>query len=1046
MASTYTIGTAEGVIRITYDPAGVAAAKKDQEALGASSVKAGSAMSKSSKVMAVGGLLIAAGLGEAAKQASDFQAKMTLLVTAGGESQQALGMVGKGIESIAIKTGTSLDQLADGMYIVEKAGKHGAEGLRVLEAAAEGAKAEGTDLTVMTTGLTSIMQSYASTMKDPVQATNELVAASGLAKASMQDFVNSLPNVLPLASAVGISFAQVGGALATLTQHGTSAAEASQELNNTIRALVAPNTVASKAMQQLGINVTDLEKNVGKRGLTGSIAVVVDAIGKHMGPAGLVLVNTFMQSQSAGEDLKEMMGTFKGPMLDLAQQFMAGKISAQDWSGALKGMAPIQQSQMQQFATLAKRAGGFNTLLRQGSPAAQTMTAALKQTLGGATGMNTALQLSGESAGYFNDAVNTIGESANKTGKDVSTWATTQKNASVQLGRAKAAGQVLTVQLGTVLLPTIIKIAKALAGFMGWFASLSSGWQKTIVGVLGVVAALLLLASTFKKLEEAAKALKALALFLKLDVLWTNLMAAATKAWAVVQAILDAEMWASPIGLIIAAVVALAVAVFLVIKYHKQIAAFFVMIWGKIWSFMKMIGAWFAGPFVNFFKTIGRAIMAFFSPVWSFFKAIGAWFAGPFAAFFVGLWHDMEAIWSGIVSVFKTAFNIIMIPLKLYFAFWKGVWNLFAPLVKAIFGLIVAIVTLALKLVWMVVSLYLMLIIKLWNLVWGAIQTAWNATWNFIKMIFSAAWDWIWGKIQAGMAMVRAAWSAFTGALQTAWNAVWNFIKGIVMAFWNWIHPYIQTAINVVSAIISSAWNHIKAVTTSIWNLIIGVVKAVWGKIKTALAAIAAVGGIIGGYFQKAYDAVKTKVLAVVSYVAGLGSKIIKAIGNTGSMLYNAGKDIIQGLINGITNMIGKLTSKLKSVTKMIPSWKGPATVDAKLLTPNGKLIMAGLIDGILKATPALKKTLQGITTSIPMTVASGASSQTYTTQMSAARSSSTAAAPPDHGPYYLPLDGKVVAEFVIDAVTGEPKLIKKTSDEGARQTSWAGSGRKGSV
>src|SRR6185312_14311374 len=179
MASTYTIGTAEGVIRITYDPEGVAKAKKDQEELGATSLKTGSEMSKSSKVMAVAGLAVAAGIGVAVKQASDFQSKMTLLVTAGNESQAALGSVSKGIESIAIDTGTSLDQLADGMYIVEKAGKHGAAGLDVLKAAAEGARAEGTDLATMTTGLTSIMQSYAGTMKDPVQATNESVSASG---------------------------------------------------------------------------------------------------------------------------------------------------------------------------------------------------------------------------------------------------------------------------------------------------------------------------------------------------------------------------------------------------------------------------------------------------------------------------------------------------------------------------------------------------------------------------------------------------------------------------------------------------------------------------------------------------------------------------------------------------------------------------------------------------------------------------------------------------------------------------------------------------
>lgn len=1042
MAANYSLGVATGVIRIVYDDAGVTKAQGGIKATEAQSTKSAGVMGKNAKILAAGGLIIAAGLAVATKQAADFQAKMELLVTAGGESQAALGSVSKGIEKIAIDTGTGLDDLAEGMYIVEKAGYRGAAGLNVLRVAAQGARAEGVQLSIMTQGLTSIMQSYAGTMKNPVQATNELVAAAGMAKTTMTDFVNSLPTVLPIASAAGISFAQVAGALATLTQHGTSAAEAAVEVANTIRNLQAPSQVASKAMQQIGINVVDLETNLGKRGLTGTLDLVVNAIKTKMGPAGTVAVDAFMKSRTAGEDLQTMLAKMPADLKKLSQGLLDGSVDAKTYRSSVKAM-DIQGAAMGgQFLNLATQANGFNALLKSGSPQAQTFAGYLKQVMGGATGLNTALQLSGESTAYFNNAVETVNKSASESGKDISTWAKTQQNASVQMGRLKASGEVLGVTLGTVLLPAVVAIAKGLGGMLAWVAGLSSGWQKMIVGVLGVVAALLLLASTFKKLEEAAKALKALALLLKLNVLWTNIAAAATKAWAVVQGILDAELWGNPIGLVVLAIVALVAAIILVIKYHKQIAQFFVMVWGGIWSFMKMVGAWFAGPFVDFFKGVWKSIQAPFLAIWNFLKTIGAWFAGPFANFFI-------AGWDGVMAAFDAVKSFIMKFVAAVVTIFEDAWkaiskilNFFAPLFKAIFGLIVAIITLEMKLAWMVISFALMVIIKVVKIWFALFMTVWTAVWGFVKNLVMTVWDWITNKIAQALTAIRVAISVVMGLITAAWNAAWNAVRMVVQAVWGFIGPYVMGAVHGIEKGLSAAWNAIKTAAVAVWNAIMGVLRGVWSRISSALSAVGKVGAKIGGYFQQAYDAIKTKVSAAVSYVAGLGAKIIKAIGNTGSMLYSAGKNIIQGLINGITNMIGKLTSKLKSITKMIPSFKGPIEVDAKLLTPNGQTIMKGLIDGIDKMTPDLEKTLRAVTNSIPFNVHTAAKQTSTFTQTMQQSVSQAAGRKKDMGPYQMIVNGKVLSEFVIDTVTGQPKAVANVASEGSRQRSWAGSGR----
>lgn len=85
-----------------------------------------------------------------------------------------------------------------------------------------------------------------------------------------------------------------------------------------------------------------------------------------------------------------------------------------------------------------------------------------------------------------------------------------------------------------------------------------------------------------------------------------------TIALIVQQWLLNIAMYANPIGLIVLAIVALIAIIVLLIKYHKQIGEFFVFVWGKIWDFLKMIGAWFAGPFVDFFVNAWHGIEAAF--------------------------------------------------------------------------------------------------------------------------------------------------------------------------------------------------------------------------------------------------------------------------------------------------------------------------------------------------------------------------------------------------------------------------------------------------
>lgn len=495
---------------------------------------------------------------ESLKMAGDFQASTNVLVTAAGESTKNIGMIRQGILDIAKETGTTWENLTEGMYQVEKAGYRGADGLKVLRAAAEGAREENAQLSDVTNAMTSVMASYHLKATDSVRVMNALKTAAGEGKMTMEEFAASLSTVIPVASANRISFAQVSGAIATLTQHGTSADEATQELSNTIRSLSAPNRVAQNEMQQLGLKVNDVSKNLGKRGLTGTISLLVNAITSHMGPAGLVLQNSFNQSKSAAADA-QVMFTKLGPAGEkLAEGYQKGSLSLKEFNKEVKALPGPQAALVKQWETLNNKAHGFNALLRSGDPAAETFTSALRKMMGGATGMNTALMLSGENMAGFKTRVAAVQKSMDDNAKSVEGWTATSKLLNVQIDKVKQTVEAWMIELGTKLIPLVERatawlnqhrqVLIALAGTIGgalvvammaYVAQLTVTVARTVAGFVKMVAS-----GTMWVVQTTAQIAKTLALWVAYGVQWVARTAASIAETMALWAMYGAE-WAA---------------------------------------------------------------------------------------------------------------------------------------------------------------------------------------------------------------------------------------------------------------------------------------------------------------------------------------------------------------------------------------------------------------------------------------------------------------------------------------------------------------------
>lgn len=246
--------------------------------------------SAAGKGIAVGGLAVGAGLVASIKVASDYQENLTRLVTAAGESEDHLKVVTSGIKTVSEDTGESLKNLTDGMFLIESAGFHGADGLKVLKSAAEGAQISGADLGKVADATTTIMNDFHLSADKSATAVSFLNSVVSHGKTNLEDLAGSASKVLPTASALGVKLGSVGGALATLTGAGVSARLASQGVNSAMLALAAPSTAAQKAMAAVGLSSEKVGNDLTHKGILPAIRDITDAAGKKfpVGSAGYV--------------------------------------------------------------------------------------------------------------------------------------------------------------------------------------------------------------------------------------------------------------------------------------------------------------------------------------------------------------------------------------------------------------------------------------------------------------------------------------------------------------------------------------------------------------------------------------------------------------------------------------------------------------------------------------------------------------------------------------------------------------------------------------
>lgn len=217
--------------------------------------------------------LVAAGAA-AVKTAADFEKSMASIVGLVGVAADEVKAMEDGVRSMAKQFGSSASEAANALFFITSAGLRGSDATNTLAASLKASAVGLGDVSTIADLATSALNAYGSDTLSATAATDVLTAAVREGKLEAAQLAGSMGGVLPIASAMGVQFHEVGAAFAALSRTGTNAAEATTQINGILSALLKPTMQAEKALRTMGLSSEFLRDNLRNNGLLDTLMLL----------------------------------------------------------------------------------------------------------------------------------------------------------------------------------------------------------------------------------------------------------------------------------------------------------------------------------------------------------------------------------------------------------------------------------------------------------------------------------------------------------------------------------------------------------------------------------------------------------------------------------------------------------------------------------------------------------------------------------------------------------------------------------------------------
>jgi TP901 family phage tail tape measure protein len=644
-------------------------------------------------------------------------------------------------------------------------------------------------------------------------------------------------------------------------------------------------TIASNAMNAFGLSAKELPRVADLiAGAANASAIDVGEFGQSLQQAGAVahtvgvpfsdltvaiaaLGNAGIKGSDAGTSLKTMLQNLNPStkkQADLMKKL--GIITADgsnkffDAKGNIKSLADVSQVLQDSLSGMTKQ-----------------QKLATLETLFGSDAIRAAAVLAEGGAKGFNNLAANI-----EKVKAADVAAKRMDNLAGSIEQFKGSLETALITAGAPFQAGIRQIVDALTGLVNGFTNLSPAVQKLIGQFFAFGGAALLLTAGILKIVgffmSMGPAAKVVASGLKLA-------AGAARAFSL-------ALFANPIGLIIAAIIALGVALFILYKKNAAVRAFIDAAWQGIQRVIDTVVSWITGTAL---PAIGAAL-------------------GAIGRFFVGAKDDAVGAWQGVTGFFSSVFSFIGALPGRVAGFFVAAWNRIQAVwtaAPAFFGRVVAAIGTFLSQLPAKIAFIIGFIIGRW------IQFQ-------VRMVQIA--------IQLGMKVLTAV-VTFIGQLP---GRIAGFLAAVISRAVSWSARMISTARSAGSKFLQGVVSFIQQLPGRVGNLIASTLTRVvsWASrmassarsagsrfIQGVVSFLSQLPGRVASFLSSALSRVVSWAGQMRSRAAAMASGVVSAVASGLAALPGIVSGAVGRAISAFQGMIGRAFSAARSLASSL--WNG---------------------------------------------------------------------------------------------------------------------------
>lgn len=720
----------------------------------------------------------------------------------------------------------------------------------------------------------------------------------GMAGFDTNQIMSAMPSVLDLAASGNLDLGRAADIASNILSGFNMKAEDTAKVSDII-ALSAAS--ANTSVEQMGYAMSYVAPIASSAGL--SLEETAGAIG--------ILSNAGIQGERAGTALRGIIAKLQSPTKATKNALKEMGLTIDDVNPSTKSLTEILGAlegagitSAQAMDLVGVEAGpGLLAMISQGSEGLKQMTTDLENSAG--AGKEMARTMSDNVAGNwktFLSAMESISLALFTLVKPAINEVLTALTALARGFSAYLEPNISRIQ--GIIGPVVQRLGEIVQAILQWkplvpivtglgtaFVTLMIA-NKVAVGVGLLRGAILILANPISR-----------------AVLFTNL-------WRKAQLLLNATLLANPIGLVIAILAGFGAA--LVVAYNKSET--FRTIVNNAWQQIK-IGF---QSFLNFFTTT--------LPAW--YQSVVTWFTNMKTATVsritqmvtavITWWNNLKAqtvaiiqgMITAVIGFFVSLGTRIRAIIQPLVNFFRSTFQNIKLLVLGIATSLISILTgdfqgLKLGLTAIITALKNQVVLIFNALKSGVVNTA-RALWNIVKSLFNGGRS---ALISIGNAIKSGVSNSFNALRSAAIDYMTRMAAGIIRNFNN-MKSKASTAISNMKSTVSNGFNSAKKAGTD------------------------AIKGL--------YDGVRTWLSNVVKKFREMKSDIMGTV--KGINLFDIGKNIVTGLVNGLSSKLKDVKAKAKEIAENVKK----ATADAlKLKSPSrvmidmGKNVGQGLINGM---------------------------------------------------------------------------------------------------